>query len=262
MLSRFIALRSFNGAAYSCRTIDFIALMAAMTLLLAHLDSRHPETQNLLAHQHHSDLAMIEEVKDNMEDFHRAGSDPLSSQISDWLARLLALEAETADDDELQCATTVSVRETGGPDEGSEDRGSVIVQLPCIGVLKIKRNRISRDVHSEQHKSQVAHENAGVSTETATVLDSGYKSGMRASSTSASRSYSGEHSETLQSPSPSTRGLNSLHSPQQGLDHYPELAATGDQWAFQGVDWAFFENLTRYAGLDAWDSGDAEWNMT
>jgi hypothetical protein len=75
VLSRFITLRSFNGIAYSCRTVDFLALMAAMTLLLAHLDSHLSETVNLLAHQYHSDRTMIEKVQENMKDVNRLNSD-------------------------------------------------------------------------------------------------------------------------------------------------------------------------------------------
>ena len=41
ILSRYLALRSFNDITHSCRIIDFIALMAAITLLLAHLDDHH-----------------------------------------------------------------------------------------------------------------------------------------------------------------------------------------------------------------------------
>ncbi|KAK8077828.1 hypothetical protein PG996_003998 [Apiospora saccharicola] len=38
LLTRFTALRSLKETAYSCRTVDFLALMAAITLLLAHLE--------------------------------------------------------------------------------------------------------------------------------------------------------------------------------------------------------------------------------
>lgn len=262
MLSRFIALRGFDGANYSCRTIDFIALMAAMTLLLAHLDGHHPETRNLLAHQYHSDRAMIEQVKDYMEEFDRAKSDPLSSQIAEWLARLLAIEAETSQDGELHHATTVSMQEAGGPDEEGDSHDAVIVKLPCSGVLKIVRNGAKRDVHIEKQKPQVGHEHAALSAEAATPLDAGYERVTEASSTSPSDYYSGQHTKQMKSPPSLGRESNSLHSFQQGLSQFPDLAATGEQWAFQGVDWAFFENFTRHAGLDAFDSGDSEWTMT
>lgn len=49
--------------------------MAAMTLLLAHLDSHLSETENLLAHQYHSDRAMIEKVQENNKEVNRLNSD-------------------------------------------------------------------------------------------------------------------------------------------------------------------------------------------
>ncbi|CAN8101135.1 unnamed protein product [Discula destructiva] len=119
MLSRFITLRNSNGVAYRCRTIDFIALMAAMTLLLAHLDSHGSETESLLAHRYHSDRAMIELAK-NMQELNRVRSDALSAQIADWLARLLAIEAEAAEDGQPRCGRTLSVQKAGvETDEGA-----------------------------------------------------------------------------------------------------------------------------------------------
>jgi hypothetical protein len=97
VLSRFITLRSFNGIAYSCRTVDFLALMVTMTLLLAHLDNHLSEAENFLAHQYHSDRAMIEQVQENMKEVNRLNSDALSAQSADLLRRLLTIEVETAD---------------------------------------------------------------------------------------------------------------------------------------------------------------------
>lgn len=90
VLSRFITLRRFNRIAYSCRTIDFLALMAAMTLLLAHLDS-HSEAENILAHQYLSDRAMIEQAQENMQEVNSLNSDAMSAQSAELLRRLLAI---------------------------------------------------------------------------------------------------------------------------------------------------------------------------
>lgn len=267
ILSRFIALRSFEGVAYSCRTIDFIALMAAMTLLLAHLDSHHTETENLLAHQYHSDRATIEQVQDSMEELNRVSSDALSAQIAAWLARLLAIDTETVVDGQPRCARMVSVQEAGAEasllsGEGDGDNSAVIVQLPCFGTLKITRNGMSRGMHV-QHKAQIGHRNATDSLEDLTPLDpldsldSAY-SGVGAPSTSESDGYSG----LLEGLSPSVPASHDVSRLQQGLAQYPDVAAPGENWAFQGVDWAFFENLTKHAGLDALGPEDAEWNIT
>lgn len=261
MLSRFIALRSFDGVAYSCRTIDFIALMAAMTLLLAHLDSHRSETENLLAHQYHSDRAMIEQVKDSMEELNRSSSDALSAQIADWLARLLAIDAEAADDDgQLRCARTVVVQEAGV--KTAHENGSIIVQLPCFGVLKIAREGFSRDVHTQQHKAQGGHHNkTAVSVDAITSLESEYR-GVGTPPASESNCGSGEHPTTLKPLSPSAPVSDDVYPLHQRLVQYPDVIAGGENWAFQGVDWAFFENLTRPSWTDTCDPVDADWTVT
>ena len=95
ILSRFIMLRRWNQVAFSCRTIDFTALMAAMTLLSAHLDShRSPMADNFLIAQYMGDRAMIEQAQDNMEELNRLNPDTLNSRSAQLLARLLAIEAK------------------------------------------------------------------------------------------------------------------------------------------------------------------------
>lgn len=259
MLSRFIALRSFNGVAYSCRTIDFIALMAAMTLLLAHLDSHRSETENLLAHQYHSDRAMIEQVKDSMEELNRVSSDALSAQIADWLARLLAIEAEAADDDQPRCARAVIVQDAGVKTADAD--GAIIVQLPYFGVLKIARDGMSREVYMQQHKVQGDRDNTAVHVEATTALGSASRR-IGTPLTAGSNCGSREHPTILETLSPSAPVSNDVSSLDQGLVHYPEVAAGGEQSAFQGVDWAFFGNLTRHSWIDACDPVDADWTMT
>lgn len=263
MLSRFIALRSFDGVAYSCRTIDFIALMAAMTLLLAHLDSHRSETENLLAHQYHSDRAMIEQVKNSMEELNRASSDALSAQIADWLARLLAIDAEAADDDDDQprCARTVVVQEAGV--KTADTNGAIIVQLPCFGVLRITREGMSRDVHAQRDKARGGdRNNTAVSVEAITPLLGSGPCGLGTPPASESTWDSGERPTTLENISPSAPVSDDVYPLHQRLAQYPEVAAGGENWAFQGVDWAFFENLTRPCWTDTCDPVDTDWAMT
>ena len=51
IIARFIAHRTFQPKSSCSRPVDFFALLAAMTLLLAHLDAcYHQNVTNLLAH--------------------------------------------------------------------------------------------------------------------------------------------------------------------------------------------------------------------
>ncbi|KAJ4298039.1 hypothetical protein N0V90_005938 [Kalmusia sp. IMI 367209] len=184
VLSRFITLRGINQNAYSCRTIDFLALMAAMTLLLAHLDS-HRSEPNLLAHQYLSDRAMIEKTEENMRGINRFSSDALSAQSAELLRRLLSIEINLANG--RHGGEKVSVQEAGSGTmlQEKENDGSVSMHIPYFGIIKIAR---------EDHPSLIHH---------------------------------------------------GLSDPTLQLDTYPEMTAAGEDWAFQGVDLAFFDSLMR-----------------
>jgi hypothetical protein len=207
LLSRFITLRGFNQIAYSwsCRIVDFLALMAAMTLLLAHLGSdcgSQEETQSLLAHQYITDRAMIEQAQEHMEEMNRLNSDALSAESADLLRRLLAVQAETLDGGDL--TRRVSVHETA-PDTTHDD-SVVSVHVPYFGVIKIARECVSKQAPVDVRTitcSQVTADNTNL---------------------------------------PETAFYDGLVNPVQ-YEQYPELAAGGTDWPFQGVDKAFFDSL-------------------
>ncbi|MCJ1312677.1 hypothetical protein MMC25_006353 [Agyrium rufum] len=296
VLSRFIALRSFDGFAYNCRTVDFLALMAAMTLLLAHLDSNLSETDNLLAHQYHSDRAMIEKVQENMKEVNRLNSDTLSAKSANLLCKLLTIEVETADG-YPHSAGVVSVQEVGGRATPSDqdDDAVVSVHIPYFGIIKIAREGISKAIPLSQDPAPLTGTSAfspttggGVSTGRTddTHRDSAYRTSALALSRSievpssailtpidtsygaASSAHSNPYSRSqghgqIGVRLPPVNGINSaathltLQQNEEGLSHsilehdiYPGLAAGVEDWAFQGVDLAFFESLMRStAGL-------------
>ena len=289
VLSRFLTLRSFNRIACNCRTVDFLALMAAMTLLLAHLDSQLSEAENILAHQYHIDLAMIEQVHENMKEVNRLNSDALSAQSADLLGRLLAMVVERADG-YPRCTSRVSVQEAGTktalPDR--DDEAIVSVHVPYFGIIKIAREGMSKVVPDTQAtvttthlpaQSQAADRYSTTSTgtphaepqirpfgfagpsgspnaEAMTPVDAGYGHVQASSMLSDTYARTQPQPGTLSIPATgaSDAALNSAPQLQSGssdpfLQHeeYPGLVAGAEDWAFQGVDLAFFESLMRGA---------------
>jgi hypothetical protein len=276
MLSRFITLRSFNGMACSCRTVDFLALMAAMTLLLAHIDSHLSEAENLLAHQYHSDRAMIEQVQENMKEVNRLNSDALSAKSADLLGRLLTIEIETADCYPSR-ARRVSVQNAGNetalPDQ--DEDAVVSVHIPYFGIIKIARDGMSKEVLKPQattaatnrpaqsqsvgrssvisldalhagpqmHSSRLARPSGVPIVEATTLVDAGY--GDVEAHSMVSDTYAGSQAQQT-----------SLSDPFLQVSECPELAAGSEDWAFQGVDLAFFESLMRSAGSAGNDGVD------
>ncbi|RDW59963.1 hypothetical protein BP6252_13050 [Coleophoma cylindrospora] len=277
VLSRFIILRSFNRVAYSCRIVDFLAIMAAMTLLLAQLDSHRSETDNPLAHQFYSDRAMIEQAHDNMKEVNQLNSDALSAQSADLLRRLLAIEAEIADGCSLSTAR-VSVQESG-TEMGLLDQNDdaiIGVHIPYFGIIKIARESMSKEFYnlkatSIPHYQEILHSEPSGSpnVELMTPVDGGYRE-VEASSMlpqAVPNAYSKIQAQLEETSIPSTGAddIATCFAPQvqNGLsdnsqhEEYPGLAAGGDDWAFQGVDMAFFDNLMRSAGNEG--NKDSDW---
>jgi hypothetical protein len=277
--------------------------MAAMTLLLAHLDShRSSEAENLLAHQYLSDRAMIEQAQENMKELNRLNSDALSAQSADLLRRLLAIEVETADD-YSRCAGRVSVQEAGTetalPDQ--DDDAVVSVYIPYFGIIKIAREGVSKEVPKPQAtattnrlaRSQGVDRSSTTSTDTLhaepqmrpsglagpsgipnvevmTQVDAGY--GHVETPPMMSQEVPDTYAKTqaqlgeLSIPSTGANDVATHFAPQlqNGLSdpllqhgEYPGLTAGGEDWAFQGVDMAFFDSLMRSAGNEG--NEHAEW---
>ena len=295
VLTRFIALRSFNGIASSCRIVDFLALMAAITLLLAHLDA-HIDSQltgreNLLAHQYHSDRAMTEHVQENMIEVNRLNSDALSVHSADLLRRLLAIDVETTDS-YPQYAGRVSVHEAGTETAPSDqdDETVVSVHIPYFGIIKIAREGVSmkrpeskstpartsrlaqaqvvdkineNGTHSPHAEPQMRP--SGLA-ELVTLVDTGCRHVEAPAVISDAYAKTQAQTEPLSVPATGANDIATQFAPkaQNGLcdpllqhGDYHGLAAGVEDWAFQGVDLAFFESLIRSAENEG--NRSAEW---
>ncbi|KAF2865118.1 hypothetical protein BDV95DRAFT_587358 [Massariosphaeria phaeospora] len=155
VLSRFILLRDSNPTTSSCRFPSFLGIMAAITLVLAHLGGGrrpHPHDQDaissqvdsLLSHQAPSDRAMMEQALETMRSVSHASGDALSAQSAHVLHRLLDMEARNKlymaegsayvsvhTQSDNQAATTAT--STSAPEEGER------IFIPYFGVMRIVR---------------------------------------------------------------------------------------------------------------------------
>ena len=217
MLLRFVTLRRINRIACSCRTADFLGLMAAITLVLAHLDShRRPSlADSLLSHLYLSDRAMMEQAQENMEEVSRLNADALSAQSADLLRRLLVIEAEAADGHKTR-ASSVSVQTPANFKDAEDGHDDARVYIPYFGVIKVRGNMINNFTDLE---NQLAA--APARQPSNAILDS--KSNL-----------------ALGQSSPS-----GLFDPL-----LPSLNDRAEDWSFQGIDTAFFDNLMRASDMD------------
>ncbi|CAI6289534.1 unnamed protein product [Periconia digitata] len=281
ILSRFVVLRRFKRIALRCRTQDFIALMAAVTLLLAHLDNHRrcsepvgsSGTLNVLAHQYSTDRAMTEQVQECMEEINSHNSDAFCEESARLLRRLLAIDTETAElyaegNDDLLMHDTLSMDHN----ERRPSDSTISINIAYFGVIKIARDgSITKEVPKPLTDPQpnpiqpVRSATTEISSADTPFSNPNAHTSMRTSSpksafaTYSVSGYSAEESATSIGPQDEsalfgTQGgtANGIHSEQpQPLPFekanfdpsMPGLTAAADDWIFQGVDMAFFDSL-------------------
>lgn len=233
VLARFITFRSADRIAFWCRTMDWFSLMAAMTLLIAHLDghrrgSEPAGSENWLTHQRPGDRAMIEQVQESMEEVSQRNGDALGARSVQLLRRLLVIEAQAAGG-HAENVNRVSVQ------PGDEDRNSAVrVYIPYFGIISIARGGIiSKEMLADAAgrsgiqgpEARLADDAAGASKTWSggTLADAGYSSGNGFLMETLPESFSQQEEDAL-----FTTGI--------------------DDWAYQSVDMAFFDSLMREVG--------------
>lgn len=257
VLLRYIPLRNINRIAYSCKTVDFIALMAAMALLLAHLHSVRDDGGNILAHQYVSDRAMIEQVQENMEKMNRLSADPLSAQSADLLRRLLDIDGE----DENHHISVLTAEPEGDNDllrglEAIKESG-VDVHIPYFGTIKISSTASTKQhfPSAHVHPGEIQTRNRATNIGAEAGIDEGFSGSRSLPSFMAlpnaetilnetCLSQSGEQHDRVHQDNLSNFKLSRV-TPLPLDSEYPDLAAATEDWAFQGVDMTFFDNIMR-----------------
>jgi hypothetical protein len=280
LLSRFTMFRSYNRVAYCSRSVDFFALTAAMTLIIAHLDGHRKQRQgmagtagattNLLAHQRTGDRAMMEQVLDNMEAVAQLNMDLLSERSSSLLRSLLALEADAA----------VSKRTTwdqGGLGPTTEEQ-PLRIGIPYFGTVRIGHDgivameapplttapspmhqwhassppapRTSKNKHpvsptSNPSATHIAPSNAALSDHVATGMSAIPPEAQDVTSVAPLGQLEAHSSSEPVPPFPTI-----INEAVQQQYLYPGLTAGAEDWAFQGVDMAFFDSLIKGSELE------------
>ncbi|KAF2100709.1 hypothetical protein NA57DRAFT_28594, partial [Rhizodiscina lignyota] len=141
ILTRFVAFRTFNPVTACCRLADFLALVAGMTLILAHLDShrRHKGMANILAHQRLADRATVEKALEKMEVSSKLNLDMLAARCARLLQHLLQVEVHAA---QGQDQSTHNVRRNESNHE--DDVNALLITIPYFGNISISHEGIKR----------------------------------------------------------------------------------------------------------------------
>ncbi|CAD0107000.1 unnamed protein product [Aureobasidium uvarum] len=217
ILTRQIALRSFNLVTACCRMNDFMALIAGMTLMLAHATSHcHNSEGNVLAHQRLGDRAMVQRALDCMTFISELQKDQLAVRCASMLKDLLVIEEGAARKQSQDGAET---------EDGSD---MLIIGAPFFSGMRISRGGIAAVTPSR-------NQNQGLSG----AINIGGIGSIRVNTPSSSNLTTADNascprvSESLQQ-----QQHDSLMQPDQNLSDI-----TFDDWSVLGMDTAFFESL-------------------
>jgi hypothetical protein len=153
ILTRFVALRSFNKLNSGCRIIDYVAVMAALCLLLVHIDSLCLGADNTLAHQYHSDRAMIEQVSDGFGKFTATYPDSATTDCASALKRLIALEDKLSGK-ARPFLVEITMHDAFADATFARDADpDVVLHFPCFGTVRISQ-RTQSDATATMRSNQ------------------------------------------------------------------------------------------------------------
>ncbi|KAL4945903.1 hypothetical protein BDV06DRAFT_173947 [Aspergillus oleicola] len=231
-LSRWIAFRSTVKVVLCCRPVDFCAFTAALALLIAYLDghSHKQESAMLLTHQRLGDRALIESALETMNELNALNNDELSRETADLTRKLLDLEAECA-----RGGQTYSSSSVDGYDD-TRDEHTHHLEIPYFGTVKLESP------------------SASVSTSPPPPIQyqpSSYGSVLQQISPNDQVQIPLGHS-----PFPPSQPDSYQGSYCQFDTDMPDLMASANDWAFQGVDSTFFNAL--FAGNQPSQATDDE----
>lgn len=245
ILLREISLRSLNPISACCRMSDFLALIAGMTLILAHAVSHcGKETINMLAHQRLADRETVKRTLDCLQSMSELNQDVLAVKCVALLGDLLAIEEDAARGSKSRQSQTGESNNTG--------RNVLIMRVPYLGAIQISRNGIANVAPLGTKQAPSFGEGVTIGgigslhVNSPPTLEDG-------SGTNESDSQPTRHPEATP-----TNNMPPLWTPSED-DHayneedFPDAAAGMDDWVFQGLDTAFFDNLMHeaegFAGL-------------
>ncbi|KAH8654839.1 hypothetical protein BGZ61DRAFT_193461 [Ilyonectria robusta] len=270
VLSRYITFRSIVRVVFCCRIVDFCALTAALTLLLAHLSGQGKDSAWLLPHQRPGDRALIENTIETLDELNRLNKDELTRETAKLARELLVLETESAKTGDTYSCSIVD--KTQNDNSGGQGRRSLFLDIPYFGTVMLAPDASfsAPSPHSTSGQTQTA--NSYTISAPVTVLPTSSEQASVQFCTAASQpSDLALHLGQLpQHPFIADEGfghpMGNFATTQQNeqLEMFdlpmPDVMADAADWAFQGVDITFFNNLINgdVTNQDAWDGNYLE----
>jgi hypothetical protein len=228
VLTRFLAFRSLNNTAFSCRHVDYSSLVASMTLLLGHLGRRHNDADGIAAKQRQEDQGLVEQVRAKMEEISILNRDKLSGESADIIKQLFPI-IET---NRLDCSCN-------GNSDGSIQQ--LQLSIPYLGTISI--NPLLSQA-SENERQGLGSQNAAPIPSQTPSFDNMANPSLFLSldpslQDSAASSAGSEPFLAVDGVDDHTLGLNGGSE----VPSFPDFAAEVGDWVFQGVDTTYWTLL-------------------
>lgn len=243
VLNRYIAFRSIVRIVFCCRPVDFCALTASLTLLLAHLSRDGRDSTWLLKHQRLGDRALVEKTIETLDELNRLNGDELTRETAKLARRLMILEADSAKTGDAYNFGVVD--ETRDDSDNGQGERSFCLKVPYFGTVKMAPQDSFASPCLEAAPSTTQ-------TDSSHTMSSAVSSGLT--------SYTSSE-EPIHLPQHLLINDEVSITQQTELDMFdipmPDLMADSGDWAFQGVDTAFFDSLMSCQMMD-----EAGWNTT
>ncbi|KAK3942864.1 transcription factor sdnS [Diplogelasinospora grovesii] len=237
VLKRFISFRTLINTAFSCRHVDYSALVASMTLLLSYLRQHQDAAQavQVSCAQRAEDRKLIEVVRERMQHVAVINHDKLSQESAEIIGQMMPI------------LDSVDASLMGGVSECSANALKCLhLNIPYLGTINIHPSMVpvvpcplieaTTAVEQEQQRTPV--EGAG---------------GANMSSNNLEYGPLGPLEPAFQmSPATEAATINGMfmqfepHLAQDDsnmLGEFPELTAEADDWTFQGVDTTYWSLL-------------------
>ena len=239
ILFREISLRSLNPVSACCRISDFLALIAGMTLILAHAVGHcGKDTMNVLAHQRLADRGTVKRTLECLQSMSELHQDVLAVRCVDLLGDLLTIEEDAARGSNHHTSQQSQVGVTN-----YSGRKVLIIRVPYLGAIQISHNGISNVGHLGS--KQVSSFGEGVTI--------GGIGSLHVKSPVTPEDDTSEKRAAL-TAEVQADNMVSIWAPSASYIHndeiLPDAAAGLDDWVFQGLDTAFFDSLM-HEGTDS-----------
>lgn len=218
ILNRYITFRSLNVSVFSCRRVDYAALIATMTLLLSYLCRRKSELEFISSQvweaQCVKDMELVDKTKRRMEHMAAQDTNSLSCESVEIVNQLLPIIDKAAGP---ESSVTLETREGSRP----IGDGGLHFRVPYLGTVNIQPTASASRPSSSKQPSWMTEQ----------ILEAGWLPSFN---------------DGFMQFTPD-QGSSFPLTPSGTEVALPDLTADGSDWAFQGVDaayWSLFEGPT------------------